>query len=697
MDGGVPHWPKGLAGTGRAPSLRLRLISLVALLATALLGLAGWAVWQAYDATREQAAQQALGTTRVMAMLVDQEFARAEALLQGMAANPAIGMGDVVAFLAAARRLDDALQGAVMAMATAPGVQIASSLHGLLAAPAGLGPGLEQVFTTGRTTISDLYPGSVTGRPTISIAMPAPSPEGGPTLHAVAITLDRARLTSVLKSQYLPTGSVASVLDRNGIIVARTEHEQESLGQQASEPLRHAIAARSEGIVHRLVSQGGEPAVLAFARAPVAGYVVAMSIPRAVFARERNAALRRLALQAAPVALVALMTALLLGVQLRGALARLSGRSNGPRLAEVEELAAALAAADRARAISEAELRDRTAWLEATQRAACVGTWDNDLTTGRARWSETMWRLFGIEPTRHAMPSTALFRALVLEEDQPRIEEAWQQAQRNGAYEVEFRIRRGDGEIRWIRTQGVMERDEDGRPCRLLGAHLDITERRALEAEREALVAQKDLLVQEMHHRVKNSLQLVQGLLLLQARGAEDAQLALRLREAAGRIVSIAAVHRRLYESSSGPQQDAADHLAGLIEDLRCSIGSGGRGLRLDATPGLRLPPERMAALGLLATELVTNALKHGQGAVTLRLIQDGPEAVLSVADEGPGFPQGFDPTRSRGLGMRVALAMARQLRGALQAEPGAGARVVVRLPVSLPPSPSRGDLAASK
>jgi two-component sensor histidine kinase len=198
-----------------------------------------------------------------------------------------------------------------------------------------------------------------------------------------------------------------------------------------------------------------------------------------------------------------------------------------------------------------------------------------------------------------------------------------------------------------------------------------------------------------MHHRVKNSLQLVQGLLLLQARG-EEAALAEKLRDAAGRIVSIAAVHQRLYEGGAEARQEVADHLAGLVGEIGRSVG-GERRVALEAAPGLTLPPEGIVPLGLLATELVTNALKHGRGTVTLRLAHGAGRAVLAVGDEGPGFPDGFDPAASRGLGMRVALAMARQLRGTLAVEAGAGGRVVVEFPTPSPSSPTPADPAASR
>jgi PAS domain S-box-containing protein len=680
----------------RAPSLSGRLLALVLLLAATLLALGGIFVWQAHDAARSRAADAMLGTTRAMAMLVDREFARAEALLQGLAAHPGIAAGDRGAFLTAVARLGEAAEGAVIVLAT-PAGHVASNIEGLLDPPRQMGGSTEAVFATGRTTLSDLYPGRMTGNPVISLFVPVRRADGDAPAHAVGMTLNRGRLAESLVREHLPPGAVAAVLDRQDVVVARTRREGAVVGRRATDPVVRGLAQHDAGLIERVSNQDGEVSVIAYARAPASRYAVVMSLPEEAFAAERNAALTRLGTAAAPVALGALLVAFVLGLRLKDSLARLraGAEGRGPRLAEVEELGRALAAADAARAASEAEARDRNAWLEATQRAAHVGTWDHDLVTGVLRWSDTMWVLYGLDPLRDGPATTTLFRAHVLEEDLPAVDAARRRGVETGIYEAEFRIRRGDGAIRWIRAQGELHRAPDGAPLRMLGANLDITDRRALEAEREALAAQQELLVAEMHHRVKNSLQLVQGLLLTQARG-EAPETAAKLRDAAGRIVSIAAVHRRLYEGGANPRQEVAEHLAGLVEDLRRSVG-GDRRILLDVAPGLALPPERMVPLGLLATELVTNAMKHGVGTVTLRLVHDVAMAGLTISDEGPGFPGGFDPSASRGLGMRVALAMARQLRGTLRVEQGPGGRVVAAFPLSPLASPNPADPAASR
>ncbi|WP_372617988.1 sensor histidine kinase [Falsiroseomonas sp.] len=685
--------------------MRLRLLLLVGLLTGGLFLLAGIATWQAHAAAQARVAEQMLGTVRALALLVDQEFARTEALLRGVAADPRLAEGDVEVFLAAARRLGGETAGLAMGMAEAPGRKIANSVHGRLAQSEPMPAGLAAVFTEGATTISNLFRSPSTGAPVVAVVHPVARREGGPPRFAIWIALQRDTLADALTRQHLPEGAIASVHDRDGTIVARSRRADEAVGLAPPAPLGEALATANGGIVERVTMLEGERGTIAFARAPVSGYAVAMALPEAVFVRTRNAALAWLAAFAAPVAGLGMVLALLLSLRLRQALASLSSGAAGPRLAEVEGLRDALAASDQARAESEAALRDRKTWLEQTQRAAVMGVWERDMVSDMLRWSDGCHRLFGLEPDGTGLVSRTTFAALVLEEDRWRLDAATAEAQRSGIYQAEFRIRRGDGAVRWIRAQGVLERGPDGAPRRILGANLDITERRTLEEERESLLSQKDLLVAEIHHRVKNSLQLVQGLLLLQARDAAP-DLAARLRDAAARILSIAAVHRRLYEGGVGPVQDAAEHLAGLLEELRQSVASSGRQLVLEAVPGVRLPPERMAALGLLVTELVTNALKYGRGTVVLRLRLDGaPEggpgdgpggeqAVIEVEDQGEGFPDGFDPARSTGLGMRVALAMARQLRGELTIGPGAC--VVVRFPIR-PPSPSHAGPAANK
>jgi two-component sensor histidine kinase len=181
-----------------------------------------------------------------------------------------------------------------------------------------------------------------------------------------------------------------------------------------------------------------------------------------------------------------------------------------------------------------------------------------------------------------------------------------------------------------------------------------LREKEALLLENQRLLSDKDLLVREIHHRVTNSLQLVHGLLSLQLRTIRDPATRVPIEEAAARVLAIAAVHRRLYRGGSPVAADADAYLHGLLDDLRLLLPSStDRRLVLDMQP-LTLSADDLAHLGLIVVELVTNALKHGSGSVTIALTRENEELAIAVSDEGAGFPAGFDAAATTGLGLRV-------------------------------------------
>ncbi|MBD0274687.1 MAG: GAF domain-containing protein [Acetobacteraceae bacterium] len=207
-------------------------------------------------------------------------------------------------------------------------------------------------------------------------------------------------------------------------------------------------------------------------------------------------------------------------------------------------------------------------------------------------------------------------------------------------------------------------------------------------AQREALLKDKDLLMQEVHHRVRNSLFLVQSLLRQQIRAAALPEVRDELDQASRRVSSIAAVHRQLYSGGALGRIVASEYLGSLLLDIAASYQD--RAVRLDAPPGLAWSADRATTCGLVVTELVINALKYGRGTVLVR-VEPGADGADSIAveDEGPGPPPGFDPAASAGLGMRLMLALLRG--GGLEVDRSAGrARFVARLPTAgaaYPPS----------
>jgi two-component system, sensor histidine kinase PdtaS len=185
----------------------------------------------------------------------------------------------------------------------------------------------------------------------------------------------------------------------------------------------------------------------------------------------------------------------------------------------------------------------------------------------------------------------------------------------------------------------------------------------------------RGVLAQEIHHRVKNNLQTVASLLRLQARDAENVDPRKALEDSVNRILAIAAVHEVLTE-----QRDEDVDLAELLDRLRAMLVQGvgaGREVRAELQP-VALAGNRATALALVFSELLGNALEHGGSHVAVTLTTTDGEALLEIADDGPGIPA--DPPRGTGLSIVRAL-VHDELRGSLDLDGTAGTRARVTFP----------------
>jgi PAS domain S-box-containing protein len=247
-----------------------------------------------------------------------------------------------------------------------------------------------------------------------------------------------------------------------------------------------------------------------------------------------------------------------------------------------------------------------------------------------------------------------------------------------------------DGRIiqcEWFNTPLI---GPDGRSIGVASLVMDITERKQAEEKLCQALAEKEVLLREIHHRVKNSLQVVTGLLALQAEQAGDAALGEVLRDSQERVRSIALVHEKLYLGSSLARVDIREYLESLITELfraRSEARSIVR-LELEMVPAT-LEFNRAAPCGLIVNELVTNALKHAfppgwpaaQRTVRVHWEDAEPNWRVTVADDGVGLPAGFDWQGASTLGLRLARLLSRQLESSLRHEPGPGCRFVFEFP----------------
>lgn len=232
-------------------------------------------------------------------------------------------------------------------------------------------------------------------------------------------------------------------------------------------------------------------------------------------------------------------------------------------------------------------------------------------------------------------------------------------------------------------------RDEGSKTIGTIIEVQNITAERERAAELAEALKVKDILLHEVNHRVKNSLQVVTSLLTLQARKAEDQGLAKSLQEARNRVAVIAAMHQRLYATSDHDHVDFGDYLADLADEAMQSMGSREHiKLRTAIDRGIVMNLRQAVPLALVVSELITNAIKYAYpadkgGEIFIGLDDEGEDVTICISDEGVGLPEGFEPTRSEGLGMKIVTSLLRQVRGELSVPPRSkGAQFDIRIPV---------------
>jgi PAS domain S-box-containing protein len=218
---------------------------------------------------------------------------------------------------------------------------------------------------------------------------------------------------------------------------------------------------------------------------------------------------------------------------------------------------------------------------------------------------------------------------------------------------------------------------------RIIGAATiarDITEQMQVEACLKASLREKEMLLKEIHHRVKNNLQVISSLLGLQAQMIADPQLRIPFEESQARIQTMALIHQQLYRSGTLAQINFAEYVQDLaIRVVRSSqVGQGHLALKIDAAE-VYLPIETAIPCGLLLHELLSNCVRHGfpgdrSGTISVTL-RGHPQCSyeLTVRDDGVGLPPGMDVSATASLGLRLVHLLAAQLRGTLNFESGEG------------------------
>lgn len=216
----------------------------------------------------------------------------------------------------------------------------------------------------------------------------------------------------------------------------------------------------------------------------------------------------------------------------------------------------------------------------------------------------------------------------------------------------------------------------------------DITGPKNTEQKLRDSLREKEFLMREIHHRVKNNLQMVSALLELQASYVKDEQIRGFFNDCQQRIQSMAMLHEQLHHNKNITQIDFAAYLHSLVANLCAQFSESCRQVTIQInTQACTLPVDTAIPCGLVLNELVSNVFKHafpdgrtGEVRIALKSSEDG-KVILEVADDGVGLPAGLDLHRSQHLGLRlIALLVEKQLHGKLRIESNHGTRVVCEM-----------------
>ncbi len=371
---------------------------------------------------------------------------------------------------------------------------------------------------------------------------------------------------------------------------------------------------------------------------------------------------------------------------------------------------------------AEEALHESEERLRLALEGADIASWDWDLKTGNAVFSDTYYTMLGYEPGE--FPATYEgWSSLMHPDDREKVlpDLKRQIEQKQALCEIEYRVLAKDGNWLWILGRGkIAGFDEHGIPARMTGINIDITNRRLMESEIRSLntvleqrvkdrtealsraneaheeenaqrleaeqklrasVDEKSLLLKEIHHRVKNNLQIIASLLNLQSRYIKDEQTLNAIRESQNRVKAMALVHEKLYRAEDISHISLEDYVKYLANGLFQFYDAKTRGIRLSLDiREVNVDINSAIPLGLIINELISNSLKYAfpegrKGEISISMRKTGPDITVVFRDTGIGLPADLDWQNTPSLGLRLVTTLVDQMNGTIELDGSGGTK----------------------
>src|SRR5262249_18115209 len=337
----------------------------------------------------------------------------------------------------------------------------------------------------------------------------------------------------------------------------------------------------------------------------------------------------------------------------------------------VLELVAAQAAISLENTRLYSDLHHAAAYLAEAQRISHTGSFGWNVSTGRIVWSKETFEIFGYDQATE--PKLELMVQRTHPEDIDSVRNFVDQALRDGrGWDLEHRLLMPDGSIKYLHIVAHAVKEEPG-DLEFVGAVMDVTASKLAQVRLQGSLEEKEALLKEIHHRVKNNLQLITSLLTLQSNRSDDPAVAELLSESRNRIRSMALVHENLYRAGDFARVRMRPHIQNLCAHLIRAYVPQHQPIELvTEIDDIELDLEQAIPVGLIINELVSNALRHAfpdgrAGCVRVKLERLNEwQCALAVIDDGVGLPADSDADDADSLGLNLVRDLLHELHGTM-------------------------------
>ncbi|HBX67169.1 MAG: hypothetical protein CL670_10995 [Balneola sp.] len=317
----------------------------------------------------------------------------------------------------------------------------------------------------------------------------------------------------------------------------------------------------------------------------------------------------------------------------------------------------------------ESQLKESLKRYHYVTKATRDAIYDWDAENDTIHWGDGLNILFGYNP-KEMYDSANNWITKIHPEDIDQVQEELKFTLKDESmnhWTYEYRLKKAEGDYAHVREIGYIIRNDDGKAIRMIGTIQDVTEEVITKKEIQASLSEKETLLSEIHHRVKNNLAVVSGMMQLQAYDTEDAELQAKLFDSVVRIKTMATVHELLYQSQSFSKLEFSDTLQKLVENISETLRTKAIvDVSIDCE-SINLNINQAIPASLIVNEVMTNIYKHAfrnleKGTITFTLKERDNKITIAIEDDGQGFPEDFDTNVNTSLGFHLIRVLSEQI-----------------------------------